>query len=468
MSLARPAFAAVDLGAASGRVITGRVAPGGLELREAARFGNEPVALPDGLHWDIAGLYRSVVDGLAAAERADPGTIASAGIDSWAVDYGLLRDGRLLGLPYHYRDGRCAGGVARVHAKVSPAELYERTGLAHLPFNTLYQLAADDGLLDAADTVALIPDLLGYWLTGTVTAERTNASTTGLLAAATREWDTGLAGRAGVPARLLPPLTDPGTPAGRTRDAVSQRVGRPLSVVTVGSHDTASAVAAVPAAGRDFAYISCGTWGLVGLELDEPVLTPAARAANFTNEGGVDGRTRFLRNVTGLWLLSQSLRSWDEPGLTGLLEAAAAVPGPVPLFDVDDPRFLAPGDIPARIDAWFAERDAKGPRTRPEYARSIVESLAQAFAGTVAEAARLAGRTPGVIHLVGGGARNALLCQATADRSGLPVLAGPAETTAIGNILVQARASGAVAGGLEDLRALVAAAFPPRRYEPRA
>jgi rhamnulokinase len=245
--------------------------------------------------------------------------------------------------------------------------------------------------------------------------------------------------------------------------------------VAAGSHDTASAVVAIPNTGRDFAYISCGTWGLVGLELDSPVLSEAARQANFTNEAGVDDRVRFLRNVMGLWLLSESIRTWDaaatssqrSSALEELLDAAARVPGPAPVFDVDDPRFLAPGDIPSRIDAWFAEHGSRPPRTRPEYVRSIVESLAQAFANAVANASRLADQPVSVIHLVGGGAQNALLCQATADRGGLPVLAGPVEATAIGNILVQARAQGAVTGGLETMRALAAATFTPTRYEPR-
>jgi rhamnulokinase len=467
--------AAVDLGATSGRVIVGQVGPGRLSMRHVARFPNEPVRIADGLHWNILELYRSVLAGLARAEREHAGAIASVGIDSWAVDYGLLRRGRLIGTPYHYRDERSGEGVARIHARVTPQELYERTGLQHLPFNTIYQLACEGELLEAADRIALIPDLLGYWLTGVEVAERTNASTTGLLGARSRDWDIELAERASIPSRLLPPLIDPGTEIGHTQPTVTEQLGRPLKLVSVGSHDTASAVVAIPNPGRDFAYISCGTWGLAGLELDKPVLTGSARDANFTNEGGVDGRVRFLRNVMGLWLLSESTRTWDRSATTSqrsseleqLLDAAAQMPGPVPVFDVDDPRFLTPGDIPSRIDNWFAERGERGPRTRPEYVRSIVESLAQAFAGTVTDAARLAGQAVSVIHLVGGGAQNALLCQATADRSGLPVLAGPVEATAIGNILVQARAQGAVRGGLEMMRSLVSATFTPTRYEPR-
>ncbi|HVT69801.1 MAG TPA: FGGY family carbohydrate kinase, partial [Trebonia sp.] len=336
--------AAVDLGATSGRVIVGRVGPGELSLRHVARFGNEPVRVADGLHWNILGLYRDVLAGLTRAEREDPGTIRSVGIDSWAVDYGLLRQGRLLSIPYHYRDERrCADGAARVHAAVGFPELYGRTGLQHLPFNTIYQLATEDGLLSVADRLLLIPDLLAYWLTGAAVAERTNASTTGLLSAATRSWDTELASRAGIPAGLLAPLIDAGEEIGALPPPVSEEVGRSLRVTAVGSHDTASAVVAVPNPGRDFAYISCGTWGLAGLELDQPVLTDGAREANFTNEGGVDGRIRFLRNVMGLWLLSESIRTWNGPAtssqrsseLETLLDAAAQVPGPVPVFDVD-------------------------------------------------------------------------------------------------------------------------------------
>ncbi|MGC5167595.1 rhamnulokinase [Luteimicrobium sp. DT211] len=478
------AVAAVDLGATSGRVVVGSFLPDGgggrgprLQLRHVARFPNEPVRTRDGLHWDLLGLYRGVLGGLAQAEREAPGELVSVGIDSWAVDYALLRDGAVLGIPYHYRDERTAAGVGAVHGVVGAAELYRRNGLQHLPFNTVFQLAVDraHGLLDVADQVLLVPDLLTYWLTGEVGAERTNASTTGLLDVRTGEWDRELAGLVGVPERILPALVEPGAPRGVLTGDAADVVGRALPVTAVGSHDTASAVVAVPAADRDVAYVSCGTWGLVGLELDAPVLTDDARRAGFTNEGGVDGRVRFLHNVMGLWLLSESIRAWDRSAtaaqqsstLQSLLAAAAEVPAPVPLFDVDDDRFLAPGDLPARIVDWFREHDVAAPSSRPALVRSIVESLAQAFADAVTTAAGLAGRPVRVVHVVGGGAQNALLCQALADRSGLPVLAGPVEATAIGNVLVQARAHGMVSGDLEALRAVVAASFPPTRYQPR-
>ncbi len=467
--------AAVDLGATSGRVIVGHVDGGGLRLRHVARFANEPVRTRDGLHWNLLELYRQVLDGVAAAERETSAQLASVGIDSWAVDYGLLRAGRLLGVPFHYRDDRTADGVATVHRAVGPEALYRRNGLQHLPFNTLFQLATEGPLLELADRMLLVPDLLAYWLTGTEATERTNASTTGLLDPRTGEWDLELAELVGVPARLLAPLVDPGDVLGRTTPEVAAVVGRDVPVVAVGSHDTASAVVAVPSTDPDVAYVSCGTWGLVGLELDAPVLTEEARVAGFTNEGGVDGRTRFLHNVMGLWLLSESIRTWDRGAtaaqrsstLQQLLAEAAAVTGPVAVFDVDDPRFLPPGDVPARIADWCREHDRPVPATRGEVVRSIVESLAQGFADAVRTAARLAGRSVSAIHVVGGGAQNTLLCQATADRSGLPVLAGPVEATAIGNVLVQARAAGLVRGGLDDLRALVASSFAPVRLDPR-
>ncbi|MBM7503147.1 rhamnulokinase family protein [Agromyces aurantiacus] len=469
------AVAAVDLGATSGRVILGHVdqAAGTLALEHVARFPNGPVRLASGLHWDFTGLYRDLTRGLADAFRREPG-VASVGVDSWAVDYGLLRGDRLLGEPFHYRDARNEAAVEAVHARVPFEELYRRNGLQFLPFNTVYQLAAEQagGWLDLADSLLLVPDLIGFLLTGAKVAERTNASTTGLVAVDTGEWDDDLIETLGLPPSVFAPLLDPGDALGGLRADVAAELGAPtgVQVVAVGSHDTASAVVAVPMRAESAAYISCGTWGLVGVELEHPVTTDAAREANFTNEGGVDGRVRFLHNVMGLWLLSESVRWWERDGeaidLPALLAAAASVTDPVAVFDANDPRFLAPGDLPGRIAEWCREHDAPVPQTRAEFARSIVESLAEAFAQTVRTASVRSGVDVETIHVVGGGALNELLCRRTADRSGLPVLAGPVEATAIGNVLVQARAQGLVAGDLESLRALVARAFPPVRYEP--
>lgn len=465
--------AAVDLGATSGRVMLGYVDGGMLRLEQVARFPNGPVPGPDGgLHWDFTSLYRHILDGLAEAFRREPG-IASIGIDSWAVDYGLVHGDELLGEPFHYRDERTARGVDAVHRVVPSEELYRRNGLQFLPFNTLYQYAVEPALADA-EAALLIPDLVAFLLTGACAAERTNASTTGLVDVRTGAWDLELAARLRIPASVLPPLVDPGAVLGTLHGEARQRVGAALDVIAVGSHDTASAVVAVPLSTPDAAYISCGTWGLVGVELDEPVVSDDARAANFTNEGGVDGRVRFLHNVTGLWLLSEAVRTWEaEDGATidlpALLDAATGVTGDIPLFDANDPRLSAPGDMPARIAAVLAESGAAVPATREAFARTIVESIAQAFAGAVATAGRLTGRDIDVIHIVGGGSLNRLLCQATADRSGLPVLAGPVEATALGNVLVQARSHGwfGPEATLEDLRRVVAASVSPVRYEPR-
>jgi rhamnulokinase len=467
--------AAVDLGASSGRVMVGRVASNELELTEVHRFPNDPVRLPDGLHWDILRLYREVLAGLREATRATD-ALVSIGIDSWAIDYGLLDEaGSLLGEPYHYRDERNAAAVGVVHATISPADLYARTGLQFLPFNTIYQLVAARGTsaFAAARTMLLIPDLMGFWLSGVRVAEVTNASTTGLLDIHRRTWDEELAASVGIPPALLAPLGRPGDVIGTLRDDVRAETGASAETVLtlVGSHDTASAIVAVPADDVPFAYIACGTWSLVGVELDHAVLTDESRQANFTNEGGVDDRIRYLSNVMGLWLLQESLRTWELEGspehLPTLLIAAAELPPGGPVIDPDDPSFLPPGDMPARIEAACVRLDQAAPGTRVGLVRCILDSLAAAYGRAVRDAARLSGRSVKVVHLVGGGARNSLLCQLTADACELPVLAGPVEATALGNVLIQARARGLLTGELETLRALVRATQDIRRYEPR-
>ncbi|WP_159942878.1 MULTISPECIES: rhamnulokinase family protein [unclassified Nocardiopsis] len=472
--------AAVDLGASSGRVITGRVRDGRLRTEEVARFPNGPVTVPAGgratLHWDVLSLYAGVLGGLRRAAAHDG--LASVGVDSWAVDYGLLdADGGLLGNPVHYRDARTDGVPERVFAHLPAEEMYAVNGLQVQPFNTVFQLAAASGSaqLAAARDLLLVPDLLGYWLTGERVAELTNASTTGLVDVRSRQWAgvcLDLLERCyGVAAReLLPPLVEPGTVVGALRgDAgLGPAAGAPL--VAVGSHDTASAVVAVPADTPRFAYVSSGTWSLVGVELTAPVRTEAGRVANFTNELGVDGTVRYLRNVMGLWLLQESLRTWREQGsevdLADLLARAARVPALGCVVDVDDPRFLPPGDMPARIAAFAAETGQRPPEGEAEVARCVVDSLALAYRRAVRRAAELGGTDVDVVHVVGGGSRNALLCQLTADAVGLPVVAGPAEGAAMGNLLVQARAVGAVEGELADLRRIVAASAELRRYEP--
>ncbi|GAB04606.1 rhamnulokinase [Gordonia amarae] len=469
--------AAIDLGATSGRVMIANISRGRLELEQVARFANDPVHLWNGrrgaLHWDLPGLFGQACAGLAeAARRSD--NLVGIGVDSWAVDYALLRDGRMLGLPHHYRDTRTAVGVETVHADLDPVDLYLRNGLQFLPFTTLYQLAAEkaDGLLDQADSALLIPDLISYWLTGNRGTERTNASTTGLLGV-NGEWDIALMRRLGLPHNLFGDLAEPGTDRGRVLPELSDRMGLPGStrVTAVASHDTASAVAAIPMDADTAAYISCGTWGLVGVELDSPNLTRAGWKANFTNEVGADGRIRYLHNVMGLWLLSETIREYRRAGyradLGELLAQAAEAEPAFDVFDTDDPRFLPPGDMPGRIRDWYLERGLPAPMTRPEMIRAIVESLAAAFAGSVRQAAELTGKSVETVHLVGGGCQNRLLCQLTADRLGLPVLAGPVEATALGNVLITARAHNLLDGDLEAMRTIVAKHFPPQLYAPR-
>ncbi|MEO5885468.1 MAG: rhamnulokinase family protein [Candidatus Limnocylindrales bacterium] len=467
-------FAAIDLGASSGRVMVGLVGPGRLELQEVHRFPNDPIALPDGLHWDVLRIYHEVIDGLRRAARAQ-GELASVGIDTWGVDFGLMdTEGRLLGNPYHYRDPRTNASSAAVHAVIPRERLYPRNGLQFMPFNSVYQLAAarDTAELRGAATMLLMPDLLGYWLSGIIGAEMTNASTTGLLRVDDRTWDVELLDQLDLPRSILPPLRQPGDVLGGLRTEVLAATGLPdpVRLTLVGSHDTASAVVGVPAESQDFAYISSGTWSLVGVELDAPVTSEASRLANFTNEGGVDGRVRYHRNVMGLWLLQECLRSWELAGspeaLTTLLDAAGELPPGGPAIDPDAAVFLPPGDMPARISAACRRTDQPVPASRPALVRCILDSLALAYARTIEDARRLSGRDVRVVHLVGGGSRNTLLCQLTANACRIPVVAGPVEATALGNVLVQGRAHGHIQGGLEVLRALVRATHPLRRYEP--
>ena len=461
--------AAVDLGASSGRVVRARVGgAAGLELTEVHRFANGPVRVRDTLHWDVVGLHREILTGLC-----EVGPVDGIGIDTWGVDYGLLdADGVLLGTPVHHRDDRTVGVAERVQQNVPAAELYARTGLQELAFTTIYQLVSATGTaqLGAARQLLLVPDLLGYWLTGERGAELTNASTTGLLAADGSGWDTDLARRVGIDPSLLPPLRAPGDVIGPVTAPVAAETGLDPTtpVLAVGSHDTASAVVGVPATSERFAYVSCGTWSLVGVELDAPVLTEASRAANFSNERGVDGTVRYLRNVMGLWLLQECLRAWGSPSLEPLLAGAEAYDGPSVVVDAAAEVFLAPGDMPARIAEAVAALGQPVPGSREGIVRCVLDSLALAHRRAIREAAVLSGRSVDTVHVVGGGARNRLLCRLTADACGLPVVAGPVEATATGNVLVQARALGALDGGLPDLRAFLAKQVTTETFEPAA
>jgi rhamnulokinase len=467
--------AAVDLGATSGRVMLGHLGPDQLSVEAVHRFPNDPVRIPDGLHWNILELYRNILVGLRKAVGAQPGLLG-VGICSWAVDYGLVSGDRLINNPFHYRDERTARGVDLVHQIADHATLYATNGLQFQPFNSIYQLAVDHeaGVIDDTTRMLMLPDLLGFWLTGEQVVERTNASTTGLLDVGTGTWNATLIDKLSLPRSLFLFLVDPGTRIGAMRDEVAAEVGAPeaLEVIAVGSHDTASAVVGVPMTEPGAAYVSSGTWSLVGLELDRPVLTEESREANFTNEGGVDGKIRYLRNVMGMWLLSECIRTWQREGqsveLTTLLAQAAAVRTAVPIFDANHPSLLPPGDMPKRIATLWAEAGATSPDSPAVFARSILESLAEAYAAAIADAERLSGQKINTVHIVGGGSQNTLLCQLTANRTGRRVLAGPVEATAVGNVLIQGRATGLLRGELSDLRELVARVFPPVEYQPQS
>ncbi|MDT0165450.1 rhamnulokinase family protein [Actinotalea sp. AC32] len=482
MAPGRSVHAAVDLGATSGRVVAGWLEGGRIVTDETGRFPNVPVTVPGHggrptLHWDVLALWQGVQEGLRALVRRY-GPPTSIGVDSWAVDVGLLdADGVLLGNPVHYRDRRTDGAVERFFGHLDAREHYAVTGVQVQPFNTVFQLVAgsSSAQLAAARRMLLVPDLLVHWLTGEVVAEVTNASTTGLLDVAARRWSPEVVAAAGRATgtdvgRLLPQLVEPGTHLGAVRREMGDALGATgVDVVAVGSHDTASAVVAAPLGPRS-AYISSGTWSLVGLELDRPVLTEASRLANFTNELGVGGTVRFLRNVTGLWLLEESLRTWRADGhdveLVPLLRAAAAVPGPHAVVDVDDPALAAPGDLPGRIADAVRATGGPVPTSPAEVARTILDSLALAYRRAVRAACELSGREVEVVHVVGGGARNELLCRLTADATGVPVVAGPVEGTATGNLLVQAAAAGELDASPGAMRAVVRASTPLRRYEP--
>ncbi|MGW2091938.1 rhamnulokinase [Promicromonospora sukumoe] len=466
-----------------------------VELVECGRFPNGPRPDGDGaLRWDVTALWRGIVDGLRSAgdvARERGVEIRGIGVDAWAVDHAFLdASGDLVADPFSYRDPRTDRTADDVYRRIPFADHYTVNGLQHLQFTTEFQLVAgvSTGSTSEAGVGAeewararhllLIPDLITYRLTGRRVAEVTNASTTGLLDARTRTWSGELLDRlaAEYPAlaglrEKLPELVEPGAVVGPLLPAVREATGLgDVPVLAVASHDTASAVAATPL-GEAGAYVSSGTWSLVGLELPAPVLTEASRTANFTNELGLDGTVRYLHNVMGLWVLDECVRSWAQDDgapvdLAGLLAEAAAEPGGRCLIDVDGGEFLAPGDMPRRVSDAVARHGVDLPGTRAALVRVVLDSLADSSARAVAAASSLAGAVVDTVHVVGGGSRNELLCRLTAEATGLPVVAGPVEATALGNVLVQARAVGLLPGGLTALRDVVRASTTLRRYTP--
>ena len=479
---------AIDLGASSGRVIAGVFGAGagsagagaaGLELHEIARFPNGPVERHGKLFWDFDALLKAIVEGVAklgqfAQELGAP--VISIGIDTWAVDYGLIgTDGQLLAQPRHYRDARNVIGAELVHQTLPQEQLYQINGLQYQPFNTLYQLTAekhqDPSLFAQAKTVLLMPDLIAYLLTGVARAEITNASTTGMLDVRHQVWNQQLLYQLRLDDSLLPPLIKPGEAYGplietlRTSPALAA-----TNVIAVGSHDTASAVAAVPKLAAGGAYLSSGTWSLIGVELASPVLTEASYRANFTNELGVNFKVRYLKNLTGLWLLQECVRVWDSRGHNinlAELVGTAANQTVTARINVNDPEFAPPGDMPARIQAHCKRSGQQVPQTPGQIARVILDSLADSYAEAIEQIQTLTGAKVTQLNIVGGGTQNQLLNQLAANATGLTVVAGPVEATAIGNLVTQAAAAGIVPADLASQRAFIAASFEPETYQPQ-
>ncbi|NOV04531.1 rhamnulokinase [Paenibacillus sp. LMG 31457] len=465
---------AVDFGASSGRTILGRWDGSKLSVEEIHRFANDPVALNGRLYWDFLRLFHELKKGIHAFKQQASGSPASIAVDTWGVDYGFVDGkGRLLGNPYHYREARNAQAMEAMLQQTTQQELYSRSGIQPLSFNTIFQLYAErseQGLTLPEDVrLLLMPDLFRFYLSGIRSTEYTIASTTGLLDSAARDWDKGLLHKLGIPAGLFTDIVMPGTIEGNLRKDIAEelQIGG-MSVIATASHDTASAVVSIPSLEKDYAFISCGTWSLMGVEIDQPILTEESLRYGFTNEGGAEHKIRMLKNIMGLWLLQECKRQWELEGeslsYAQMQEMAKAEPGLQSYVDAQDPVFLAPGNMPERIRRYCAQTGQSVPQTKAELIRCVVDSLAMKFKQTLDEIEELLGTKLQTIHMVGGGIQNQLLCQLTANATGRPVIAGPVEATAIGNIMMQVKAHGEVQS-LDQIRQAVRDSFPPDRYE---
>jgi rhamnulokinase len=466
---------AFDLGASSGRAMLGQLNSRTIDVTEIHRFPNDPVRIGDRFQWDILRIYHEMKQGLLRL-KGQHTLPSSIGIDTWAVDFGLLdRSGELLMNPYHYRDIRTDGMMEQVFREVSPAEIFDRTGIQFLSFNTIYQLASlqrqKPYLLQEAERFLMIPDLLRYFFTGEKANEFTNATTTQLYNPLSASWDDHLLKSLNIPHKLFQPVVSPGTQAGSLRSSVTEELGiPPIPLYTVAEHDTASAVVAVPALERSFAYLSCGTWSLMGTEVDQPVIHEKARELNFTNEGGAYGTYRLLKNIMGLWILQECQRTWGREGLSysypELVNMADAAPAFACFIDPDDPVFLPAGDMPKRVMEYAARTNQSVPQGVGALVRCIMESLAMQYRYVLELTEELSGRKYQGLHMVGGGIHNETLCQWTANAIGKPVWAGPAEGSAIGNMVVQWIAQGELSD-IWEARAVIRESFPVKTYEPK-
>ncbi|HUT20214.1 MAG TPA: rhamnulokinase family protein [Anaerolineae bacterium] len=473
--MAEAKFLALDLGAESGRAVVGHFDGASLQLEEIHRFPNGPVLVNGHLYWDALRLLTELKAGIRLAAQKYGADLVSLGLDTWGVDYGLLDEqDNLLGNPYHYRDSRTDGMLDQVFEVVPREEVFEQTGIQFMQLNTLYQLYAmrrqGSPLLDMARTLLTMPDLFSFWLTGRKVSEFSIATTTQFYDPRARTWAVDLLRRLGLPTSILAEIVPPGTVLGDLLPEVADElVIDPIPVIAPACHDTGSAVAAVPAQERDYAYISSGTWSLMGVEVNEPVITPQSLEYNFTNEGGVCDTFRLLKNIMGLWLVQECRREWAREGVrydyAMLTEMAAAAPAFGPIVDVDDHRFLSPGDMPNKIRQFCLETGQEVPESKGEVLRCALESLALRYRWVLERLEEMMGRTINVVHIIGGGMQNELLCQFGADAMRRPVIAGPIEATAMGNILMQALALGHI-GSLEEGRAVVRRSFQVRTYEP--
>ncbi len=463
---------AFDLGASSGRAMLAGLKEGRISLTEVHRFDNTPVKLGGTLYWNFPGLMQEIYTGLKKAREA--GAYESIAIDTWGVDYGLLdKQGILMENPVHYRDGRTEGAVPWVFERISKERLYQITGIQHMAINTIFQLASlkkdRPDVLNRAGTMLPMPNLIAYFLTGQRQAEYTMASTMELLPAGECRWSQEIIHKLNLPAKIFPPLQMPGMPCGMLSPALCAELGiPPVTVYNTACHDTASAVAAVPAGLKDFLFLSSGTWSLMGTEMEKPVVTEGSRDSNFTNEGGVDGSIRFLKNIMGLWILQECRRHWAsrEPVSFGQLAREAEAAAPFACFiDPDDASFLPPGDMPERIRQYLVKTGQAVPQTRGALVRCIYESLAMAYRVTGQTISRLTGRQYNALYAVGGGTQASVLMQMTADALNLPVMAGPTEATALGNAMMQFIALGAIQDVAHG-RHILAASMPPQVYHP--
>ncbi|MBN2084536.1 MAG: rhamnulokinase [Anaerolineales bacterium] len=472
-------YLAIDLGAESGRAIVGSLEGDRLTLAETHRFANGPVRLPDGLHWDVLRLWSEIKTGIAASSEKFRNRLDSVGLDAWGVDFALLdKQGALLANPFHYRDERTVGMLAEAFRRMPAADIFAHTGVQFMPLNTLYQLLAmalqQSPLFDAADRFVTIPDLFNYWLSGGITNEFTNATTTQCFDPRRRDWAGPVLSAMGIPGRIFGPVTQPGTPVGLLLPSVAEETGAEgVQLVLPACHDTGSAVAAVPvlAGNPDFAWISSGTWSILGAEVRAPQVEERVRECNFTNEGGVSGTWRLSKNITGLWLVQECRRAWccqGEPLSYDEMTRLAAGAEPFPaVIDPDDEVFLPPGDMPSRIRTYCADTHQPVPRTKGQILRVALEGIALKYRWALESLEAVIGKRLDPVHIIGGGIKNRLLNQFAAEATGRTVVAGPVEATAIGNILVQAIGLQQL-GSLAEARQVVLASFAPEVYEPRS